>query len=368
MTPGSQARSPQILFRDIQRCLEDAQTRALKLKGRLRQDADEEAVQDAMGNLQRLHSAFREAMTEQVYSVRVSKILEDFKGMANLLRSFLDEPMTHADLDRFRNRILGWHYESRRWIGDLPMQDCVRRLPPSGENSGEERAAELKRVWLNARGAWFGDPHHRPTPPNQVPPLPFLTPSLEISPSSVIGPLESRSLTVELDPDGDASHWIVRPQALLELLEWAQEALLLEAGGQDRGGNTSFAQRRRKSSLKDAFALSCLLIYEKAVGSKSARQGLTVRRENDPTPFEKFVALVHEWIVGADAPRDWALGPDPIRKAIHTVRAWQKLFKATGTDSAESFYALPLKDREAALRLLKPKERTCLAPAAPPLI
>jgi hypothetical protein len=148
----------------------------------------------------------------------------------------------------------------------------------------------------------------------------------------------------------------------------ALEALEAEIGGRNLGGHASFTQRRHKASLKDAFALTCLLIYEKAVGPKSARQGGTHRRHLDEMSFDRFVERVHEWVAGPDAPPDWTPGLEPIRKAIATQRAWQKLFKAASCRDEDAFLALSEEAKEAAARKLPEKVRRRLVPPAPPLI
>ena len=180
--------------------------------------------------------------------------------------------------------------------------------------------------------------------------------------------MEPMDLLTEHGPqDGGSPSLPFEPEALTNLLEFAKELLMLEVGGPDRGGNTTFAQRRRGASLKDAFALSCLLVFEGAVGPKSARQRQFYSTSALST-FEHFVSLAHEWAVGPGVPRSWALGPDPIRKAIATRVAWLKLFKVAGCSDAESFNTLPAEAQEAAVRKLRPQERRRLIPAAAPLI
>jgi hypothetical protein len=164
------------------------------------------------------------------------------------------------------------------------------------------------------------------------------------------------------------THWVCRPAPLIELLALAQEALEAEIGGRNLGGHAPFAQRRRRASLKDGFAFTCLRIYEKAVGPKTARQGDARRRDLNTHSFDHFVAMVHRWVAGPDAPREWEPGIEPIRKAIAAQRAWQKLFKAAGSKDEKAFIALPREAQEAAVRKLTDKVRRHLTPAALPLI
>jgi hypothetical protein len=161
---------------------------------------------------------------------------------------------------------------------------------------------------------------------------------------------------------------VCRPEPLLELLALAREALEVELGGPNLGGHASFQERRRRNSLKDAFAFTCVRIFEKAVGPKTARQGDALRRDLNETSFDHFVALVHRWVAGPDAPPEWEPGLQPIRKAIATQRAWQKLLKAAKCRDEDEFNTLPLEAQQAAIRKLSEKVRLHLTPPAPPLI
>lgn len=333
--------------------IESAQAQALKVVGRQRQESEKRAVQEAMTDLDALRSAYHEALVEQSHSVRVKQITDDLAGLASMLRGFGTESLSAEQEAQVRTRIRSWHYDSRRWIGDLPLQPSLTRRP---EGKG---AAEVRQLWLEAGGAWLvPPPHARRAPLAGTPahlglwhPLP-----------SVWDPLSSH--TPSADP-GMTSRWVCRPVPLIELLALAQEALEVEIGGRNLGGHAPFAQRRRRASLKDAFAFTCLLIYKKAVGPKAARQRQFYPSSN-PSSFESFVTLVHAWVVGPNAPKEWTLGPDPIRKAIATQRAWQKLFKAAGSKDEEAFNALPQEAQEAAERKLTDKVRRHLT--ARPLI
>ena len=70
----------------IQRHLEDAQTRALKLKGRVRKDAANQALTKALKELVTLGLAYHERLVEQVHSVRISQITEDLERLIEHLR------------------------------------------------------------------------------------------------------------------------------------------------------------------------------------------------------------------------------------------------------------------------------------------
>lgn len=349
----------------LQRFLEDAQVRTLKSKGRIRLVAEAKAVQRAMEDLERLRSAYIEALSEQVNSVRVRLITENYASLVDMLKSTRNDPLTEERQEAVRSHIKKWHYESRRWVQGLPLQRCIQHLPARDGLSPQERIVRLKQLWHQAGGASLGPAH----PPQSVTmpgaPTRFQLRTLSVPDHWVMEPLDL------LTPTGEEGRlrprWECHPEALIGLLEFAQEALLLEAGGPDRGGKTTFVQRRRRSSLRDAFALSCLQIYEEAVGPKSGRQ-CQFPGVSEPSSFERFVSLAHEWAIDPEAPPDWALGPDPIRKAIATQRAWQKLMKAARCVNADAFNALPFELQDAAARKLKDKDRMRLIPAAAPLI
>lgn len=321
------------------------------------------AIEEAMANLDGVRLAYHEALVDQVHSVRVKQIADDLLALETLVVSFGDQPLTAAQQEQVRNRIKPWHYESRRWIQDLPHQPCIRRLPDLNGQSQAVRQAKVEQLWLQAGGAWFGSAPFAPRTIKTGTPPGFR--------------LRTQSRPVVLDPmgsgkspeHGDAPfHWVCRPEPLLELLALAREALAAEVGGPNLGGHAPFEQRRRRASLKDAFAFTCLRIYERAVGSKTARQGDALRRDLNEASFDHFVALVHRWVVGPGAPPSWEPGVGPIRKAIATQRAWQKLLKVARCKDEDAFNALPLDDQKAASRKLPEKVRRRLTPPAPPLI
>lgn len=186
-------------------------------------------------------------------------------------------------------------------------------------------------------------------------------------PESYIWDLMDRSPSA-IPGDGDLPRWTCDPEVTIKLLDVAREVLLREVGGEDKGGNTTMAQRQRRSSLKDAFAFSCLQIYERTAGPKSACQRARRAWDDKRSPFEHFVRVVHEWAVGPMAPRGWALGPDPIRKAIATQRAWQKLFKTVNCMDEHEFKKLSFESKEDAIRTLGQNAAQRLKPPSVPLI
>lgn len=347
----------------IQQHLENAQTYLLRSDGSSRQETERMAIEEAMSDLEALRVAYHEALSDQVHSVRVKQIEEDFTGLEEMLRSFGGKPPTEGQQEAVRTRIRAWHYESRRWIQDLPLQPCLRKLPALGSTSSADRKTRAEQLWLQAGGAWFAPVPLAPRDRKAGTPRRFF--------------LREQSRPVVLEPMGPGespepweatSRWMCRPEPLLELLTLAREALELEIGGPNLGGHASFEERRRRSSLKDAFAFSCVRIYEKAVGPKTARQGEALRRDLNKRSFDHFVALVHRWVAGPDAPPEWEPGLQPIRKAIATQRAWQKLLKAAKCPDEDVFNALPLEVQQAAVRKLPEKVRLSLTPPAPPLI
>jgi hypothetical protein len=347
----------------IQRQLEAAQIRESRRNGRRRGDADREAILEAMSDLERLRPVYREALAEQAHSVRVKQIADDLAGLEVLLRELGDQPLTEPLQERVRTRIRTWHYETRRWIQDLPHQPCLDRLPALEGVASTARRARVERLWLQAGGAWFSPPTLASR--NQSSDLPRQLRLQGLPQDLVPDPLGSSLVT---DAAQGPSRWICRPGPLAELMTLAREALEVEIGGPNPGGHAPFEQRRRRTSLKDAFAFTCLRIYEKAIGPESARQGDALRRDLNEASFDHFVAMVHRWVAGPGAPPGWEPGVEPIRKAIATQRAWQKLLKVSKCKDESAFNALPLEVQQAAARKLPDSVRRRLTPPAPPLI
>jgi len=329
-------------------------------EGRPMQAEDATRVEEGLEAVVVICDIFREALFEQIHSARVKQITEDFKSLAAMLDACAGREMTAEDQARARARIKGWNHESRRWVAELPLQPVVKRL--SSDFEGQTHFARLKACWLEAGGAYFAPPVLRKKAMAVGVPSHFQVAPLDLPTDWTMDPMD------EVMPDTGRSKWECRPAAVMELLGHAREALLLEVGGSDRGGKTTFAQRRRRASLRDALAFSCIVVYERVVGPKSARQSQSVRRGASQTLFEDFVSKVYALAVGGDGSRDWSLGPDPIRKAIATQRAWQKLFRAAGVVGSGDFNALPLEAQQAAASRLKSRERQRLKPAAPPWV
>jgi len=313
------------------------------------QPEDLERIRGTMCQVTAIVDTYREGLFEQAHSVRVKCITSDLGSLLGMLTAKGDQELTLGDQEKIRTRVKSWTREARQWVALLPMQTAASRLPAREGKTGEARFARLKACWLEADGACFAPPSQRPRIlPNGVPDH-FQPAPLGLPPPLEVDPLDRKR------PTTDTPAWTPKPGPLLELLGFAEEALLLEAGGADRGGRTTFIERRRNCSLRDAFAFSCVVAFERALGPKSARQSQTLRRANQPTIFEQFIDLVQEAAVGGKVSREWALGPDPVRRAIKVQRAWQRLFQAAGVADGSAFGSLPEEARLAALRRLKPQ-------------
>ncbi len=312
------------------------------------QSEDLERIQKAMGQVVAIIDAYREGLFEQSHSVRVKCITSDLDSLSELLSNMGDKEVTAGDQEAIRTRIKTWNHETRQWVAHLPMQMASARLSAQGEMSGEARSARLAQCWLEADGACFTPPPQKPRILPSGVPAHFQPAAHSLPPPLEADPMDRKH------PMTEAPAWTPRPGPLLELLGFAKEVLLLEAGGPDRGGRTTFTERRRRSSLRDVFAFSCVLTFERSLGPKSARQSQTFRRSFQPTVFEQFLVLVQEAAVGGEVPKEWTLGPDPVRRAIKVQRAWQRLFQAAGVADGPAFGALSSETRAAALRQLKP--------------
>lgn len=359
---SSDAFEPQAQLEAIRQLLGKAIRAVRKREGRLMQVEDAVRVQEGLEDVVGICDLYREALFEQIHSVRVRQITEDFESLVAMMNAYGDREMTAEDQAKIRARIKGWCHEARRWIAELPMQPVVKRLPDQDGLDGQVRFVRLKACWLEAGGAYFTPPPRRGEAMAAGVPSHF-----QIAP---LGPHAGWTVDAMdmVMPDTGRPKWECRPTAVLELLGYAQEALLLEVGGPDRGGRTTITQRLRRASLKDALAFSCIVVYERVVGAKSARQSQSGRRSASRKLFEIFVSQVHALAVGGDGLQDWSLGPDPIRKAIATQRVWQKLFRTAGAVDHDGFNAIPLEDQQAAASRLKPKERRRLTPVAPPWV
>lgn len=349
---------------EIGQLLGKAARERLKREGHLMQPNDEEQIQEALKVVMRICDGFREAIFEQVHSVRVKQMTEDFDALVERLNPLKGRALTDDDQNRVRERIKAWHRESRRWVAELPLQKAVTRLPDRDGHTSSVRLERLKACWLEAGAASFAPPPPCPGALPQGVPDHFQLAPLGLSSDWCMDPMDAVRL------ETGRPKWECRPDVLLEVLDWAYELLLLEVGGADCGGRTTFAQRRRQASLKDTLAFSCIIVFERVVGHKSARQSKSGRRDLDGTFFEQFVAKIYAMAIGDEGPRDWTMGPDPIRKAIATQRAWQKFFKAEGVSDFKAFNHLPSEERFrlAAKAELEPKGQGRLRPSAMPWV
>lgn len=344
----------------IQHLLAKAIRAVRKREGRLMQPEDTARLQEALHAVAVICDVYREALFEQVHSVRVKQILSDFDELDALVRPRGQLAPTSETSAKARIRIKSWQHESRRWVADLPLQHVLRLLPERDGQTREERAAKLKECWQEAGGAFFTPPPRRAEAMASAVPDQFQVAVVKLPPDWAADPLDAVHLV------SGQPKWECHPEPLLCLLDFAREALLLEASGADRGGRTTFAQRRRRASPRNSLAFSCILLYEQTIGPKSARQSQSVKQGATQTPFEVFVEMVHILAIGGKCPQRWSLGPDPIRKAIATQRAWQRLFKAAGVSDADAFDQLPMQAQQAARAKLKPKIAEHLMPAATP--
>jgi hypothetical protein len=317
--------------------------------GRAALTADVERIRVAMGEVVAIIDAYREGLFEQAHSVRVKGITADLGSLVDMLTPIPARAMSQGDQERVRTRIKGWTREARQWVALLPIQAAATRLPARDGLSGEARHARLTECWVEADGACFAPPPQKPRSLPSGVPAHFQPASKGLPLPLEVDPLDRKR------PQAEAPAWTPKPGPLLELMGFAEEALLLEVGGADRGGRTSFMERRKRGSLRDTFAVSCVVAFERLLGPKSARQSQTFRRMVQPTLFERFIVMVQEAAVAGEVPREWTLGPDPVRRAIKVQRAWQRLFRAAGVTDGSAFGALPEEARLAAQRSLKPQ-------------
>ncbi len=314
------------------------------------QPEDDLRIREAMGQVVTIIDAYREGLFEQAHSVRVKCLTSDLGSFKRMLAGWGDRELTMEDEEKVRIRIKTWARETRRWVADLPMLSAAGRLPALGGMSAEARLDRLNACWAEADGACLAPPPRSPRAlPNGVP--------KHFQPAApwVRDPLLEADPLDRTRPKEVVPAWRPKPGPLLELLGFAEEILLVDVGGADRGGRTTFVERRRKCALRDAFAFSCVVAFERALGPKSARQSQTPRRRWRPTVFEEFILKVQEAAVGGQIPKAWTLGPDPVRRAIKVQRAWQSLFKAAGVADGSAFGSLPEEARWAAQRRLKPQ-------------
>jgi hypothetical protein len=297
---------------------------------------------------------YQEALVEHDRSTRVRVIMDDLQGLHDLLIGFGEGPMSAGGQEKAWARIKSLHFDTRAWVAILPLQSGVKNLPARDGRTQAERIERLTILWKSTEAAWFA-------PPDQ-------------SGRHLGHPCGERGISDPMDgtlmSDGvEHRRWRCKQLDLAELMVFAREALLLEVDGPDRGGRTTFAQRRLGTRPKDSFALGCLMAYEEAVGLNTAKQSNAERRSMGSkarTEFEAFCGLVSDLALGPDPRSEWRIGLAPFRRAIATSRAWLALYKAAGCKNAKSFDALPLEDQVLAREALPDKVRSRLVPEAPP--
>ncbi|MDP2874570.1 MAG: hypothetical protein Q8O00_00205 [Holophaga sp.] len=357
----------------VERHLVKGCSRILKDRGQILRSDDKARIVAAIPSILRVCNFYQEAIFEHTHSARVKTITDDFESLRTALSERVSRDMSVVQQERALIRARGMHHDSRNWLAHLPLQSGAYLLPAKDGQSGESRQARLKKIWELTNAARFAPP------PQQSPLIKGGPDWLQLQSSaygSVRDPLDAKAADGVSESQGPS--WVCHPAELLELLNLAEEALLLEVSGPDRGGNTSFFKRRMKTSSKDSFAFSCLLIYERALGGTAKQTNSTKRADrnhgespfesNFDTHFEEFIALVSDLAVGKDSQKDWKIGPDPIRRAISTARAWRKLYKASGCNDAAGFEALSPESRNHALDALSKRERMKLNPTSRPWV
>lgn len=318
-------------------------------------------IQEVVGAISALCALYREAVWDRAHSERIKGITEDLDSLKSLVKPWMGSVLSEKQQEKVRIRIKAFHSGSRDWIAVLPSSPGVKLLPDLNGVTAEARAMKLKDLWKTTEAAIF-----TPPPPHGA----WLDEAL-----TQLGPLIADYTggvlpkAVELRTETLLSVWKCKPTELVELLDFAKEVLFLETGGPDRGGNTTLIQRRMRSSAKNSFALSCLLLYERAVGDGTGKQTNSTKRAGGAsTPFERFCRLVLNLASEGKKGAVWVLGPDPVRKAIATNRAWRRLFQAAGCGSAEEFHALPENAQQEAVQELTATTRKKLTPSAPPWV
>lgn len=297
---------------------------------------------------------YQEALVEQARSTRVRAITDELQGLHDLLIGFGEGPLGLENEEKVWARIRSLHFDTRAWVAALPLQFGVKGLPARDGRTQDERVERLKMLWKSTSAAWFA-------PPNQN--------------AHYLGHLNGeRGISDPMDgtllEDGvERRRWRCKQQDLAELMAFAKEALLLEVDGPDRGGGSTFAQRRLGTRPKDSFAMGCVMVYEEVVGLDTAKQSNAERRSmgrEARTEFEEFCCLVGDLAVGPGVSSEWRIGLAPFRHAIATSRAWLALYKTAGCKDAASFDALSLQDQVLAREALPEKVRSRLVPEAPP--
>jgi hypothetical protein len=329
-------------------------TKKVRPRGGSLQASDRTRIDLALERVVGISRLYHEALVEQNRSIRVRAMVEDLQGLQDLLIGLGEGPLSVSDEEKVWARIKSLHFETRAWVAVLPLQSGAKNLPAGDGRTQEERAGRLNMLWKSTEAAWFA-------PPNQsASHLRHLNGERGIS-----DPMDG----LLLESGVGHRRWSCNQQDLAELMAFAREALLIEVEGPDRGGRTTFSQRRLGTRPKDSFAMGCVMVYEETVGLNTAKQSNAERRSMGPearTKFEKFCCLVSDLAVGPDAKPEWRIGLAPFRQAIATSRAWLALYKAAGCKDAGSFDALSLDDKVLARQALPVKVRSHLVPEAPP--
>lgn len=322
---------------------------------------DAESIKEVMGAIPTLCAQYREAVWDYAHSERIKAITEDLDSLRRLVKPWMGSVLNEKQQEKVRIRIKAFHRGSRDWVALLPLRPGVKLLPDLSGASMEARATKLKDLWIATGAAIF-----TPPPPHGA----WLDEAL-IQLGPLIADYTGGVLpkAADLRTETRLSVWKCKPTELVELLDFAKEVLLLEAGGPDRGGNTTLIQRQRRASAKDSFALSCLMLFERAVGDGTGKQANSTKRAGGAsTPFERFCRMVLKLASDEKKGADWVLGPDPVRRAIATNRAWRKLFRTAGCGSAKEFQALPERAQQEAVQKLTAATRKKLTPSAPPWV
>ena len=359
--------APQVI-EGIRRILEKARGRAIAREGfgkpaghgakKVRprggplQAADQARIEVALERVVGISRLYHEAIVEQARSTRVRAITDDLQGLHDLLIGLGKGSLSAGDEEKVWARIKSFNFDTRAWVAILPLQSGVKNLPARDGRTQDERVERLKMLWKSTEAAFFA-------PPNQS--------------ARHLGRLNGeRGISDPMDgtllEDGvERRRWRCKQVDLAELMAFAKEALLLEVDGPDRGGGSTFAQRRLGTRPKDSFVMGCVMVYEEVVGLNTAKQSNAGRRELGlQTGFEEFCTLVSVLAVGPNASREWRIGLPAIRRAIATSKAWLALYEAAGCKDSAGFDTLSLEDQALACEALPKKVRSRLIPEAPP--
>lgn len=229
----------------------------------------------AMRGLMQVRDLCREAIEEIVPTDRVSTLMESFAEVKQQVLALQDS-------------IENMPVEARKWLGILPLQIGVRKLPATESASPEARQKRVEQVWHRANGGGFA-----------------------ASMKGVPGPEQKIAALADL----------------AELMTWAEEVLLLESGGEDKGGRTTFESQRRypRVGIKHHFAGACVVLFEIAAGPGSAhRTGDTEYVSIRRTPFEAFMKTANRYVTGQNA-ADWEPGQDVLKVVLRVRRVLRRV-------------------------------------------